>query len=121
MAYEVVIPSIAIQTKTLERLTALQYQLTALESLQRQSEDNARFILESYLGSTGSSEVVPEVEESKEHVLSDSASPINEIIHPEESAVVASTKSPVKKVVKCKKPVIAKPVLGDAGVITHEE
>jgi type I restriction enzyme S subunit len=51
MAYEVVIPSIAIQTKTLERLTSLQSQLTALESLQRQSEDNARFILESYLGS----------------------------------------------------------------------
>ena len=51
MEYEVVIPSIAIQTKTLERLTALQSQLTALESLQRQSEDNARFILESYLGS----------------------------------------------------------------------
>ena len=33
------------------RLTTLQSQLTALESLQRQSEDNARFILESYLGS----------------------------------------------------------------------
>jgi len=49
MAYEVVIPSITIQTKTLERLTALQSQLDALESLQRQSEDNARFILESYL------------------------------------------------------------------------
>jgi restriction endonuclease S subunit len=49
MAYEVVIPSIAIQTKTLERLTVLQSQLTVLESLQRQSEDNGRFILESYL------------------------------------------------------------------------
>ena len=118
MAYEVVIPSIAIQTKTLERLTALQSQLTALESLQRQSEDNARFILESYLGSAGSSEVAPEVEESKEHALSDSASPINEVIHPEEPAVVA----PVKKVVKRKKPVVAKP-LGGAGVdvIIHEE
>ena len=104
------------------RLTALQSQLTALESLQRQSEDNARFILESYLGSMGSSEVVPEVEESKEHALSDSASPTNEIIHPEEPAVVASTESPVKKVVKRKKPVLAKP-LGGAGldVITHEE
>jgi hypothetical protein len=51
----------------------------------------------------------------------DSASPINEIIHPEESVVVASTESPVKKVVKRKNPVVAKPVLGDAGVITHEE
>ena len=49
MAYEVVIPSIVVQTKTLERLTALQSQLAALESLQRQSEDNARFILDSYL------------------------------------------------------------------------
>ena len=114
MAYEVVIPSIAIQTKTLERLTALQSQLTALESLQRQSEDNARFILESYIGTTGSSEVVPEVEESKEHVLSGSASPKNEIIHPEESSV-ASTETPIKKVVKQKKPVVAK------DVIAHEE
>ena len=49
MAYEVMIPSIAVQMKTLERLDALQSQLAALESLQRQSEDNARFILESYL------------------------------------------------------------------------
>ena len=116
------VPPVALQDSTLGRLTALQSQLTALESLQRQSEDNARFILESYLGSMGSSEVVPEVEESKEHALSDSASPTNEIIHPEEPAVVASTESPVKKVVKRKKPVLAKP-LGGAGldVITHEE
>ena len=49
MAYEVVIPSTVVQAKTLERLTALQSQLAALESLQRQSEDNARFILDSYL------------------------------------------------------------------------
>jgi len=49
MAYEVMIPSITVQMKTLARLDALQSQLTALESLQRHSEDNARFILESYL------------------------------------------------------------------------
>lgn len=49
MAYEIVIPSTTIQRKTLERLTTLQSQLTALESLQKQSDDNARFILESYL------------------------------------------------------------------------
>jgi restriction endonuclease S subunit len=54
MAYEVVIPSIDIQKKTLERLETLQFQLTALESLQRQSEDNARFILESYVPITPS-------------------------------------------------------------------
>ena len=53
-------------------------------------------------GSSGSSEVVPEVEESKEHTVIDSASPTNEIIHPEES-----TESSVKKVVKRKKPVVA--------------
>jgi restriction endonuclease S subunit len=43
------IPSIAIQEATVARLDALQSQLTALESLQKQSEENARFILESYL------------------------------------------------------------------------
>ena len=45
------IPTLVVQDATLGRLTSLQSQLTALESLQRQSEDNARFILESYLGS----------------------------------------------------------------------
>jgi len=45
------IPPIEFQQSILTRMDALQSQLTALESLQRQSEDNARFILESYLGS----------------------------------------------------------------------
>ena len=63
MAYEVIIPSIAIQTKTLERLTALQSQLTSLETLQKQSEDNARFILESYLGTSSTqSNAIPDEE-----------------------------------------------------------
>lgn len=52
MAYEVRIPSIDVQRKTLERLTALRAQWTALETLQSQSRENARFILESHLGST---------------------------------------------------------------------
>ena len=43
------LPPIAFQHALVARLDALQSQLTALESLQRQSEDNARFILESYL------------------------------------------------------------------------
>jgi hypothetical protein len=112
------LPPVEFQHSVLKRLDSLQSQLTALESLQRQSEDNARFILESYLGSAGSSEVAPEVEENKEDVVIDLASPTNEVIHPEEPAIVA----PVKKVVKRKKPVVAKP-LGSAGVdvITHEE
>jgi len=45
-------PSLALQDATLVRLSLLQSQLTALESLQKQTEDNARFILDSYLPST---------------------------------------------------------------------
>ena len=52
MAYEVNVPPITVQARTLKRLTALESQLTALESLQKQTEDNARFILDSYLSST---------------------------------------------------------------------
>jgi type I restriction enzyme S subunit len=101
MAYDVVIPSIAIQTKTLERLTALQSQLTALESLQRQSEDNARFILESYLGSASSSEVEQNNDAQSFTDDSNNSSPSNEIVHmhedpPAESAPVVS--APVKRV-----------------------
>ena len=127
------VPSVLLQDSTLARLTLLQAQLTALESLQRQSEDNARFILESYLGSAnnsaGSSEVqshsstchvnedgtgctcrTSEVvqEESKEDLWSDSGSSVNEVIHPVEPvASVAAVASKVK-VVKRRKPMIAK-------------
>ena len=45
----ITIPPLDFQTAVLTRLDAFQSQLAALESLQRQSEDNARFILESYL------------------------------------------------------------------------
>ena len=45
------LPSLALQDATLVRLSLLQSQLTALESLQKQTEDNARFILDSYLPS----------------------------------------------------------------------
>lgn len=43
------VPHVDIQDCTLVRLTALQSQWDALDTLQKQSEDNARFILESYL------------------------------------------------------------------------
>ena len=46
------LPSLALQDATLVRLSLLQSKLTALESLQKDTEDNARFILESYLPST---------------------------------------------------------------------
>jgi restriction endonuclease S subunit len=45
------IPSIEFQHSIVTRLDALQSQLDSLQALQKQSEDNARFILESYLGS----------------------------------------------------------------------
>lgn len=43
------VPSIEVQMQTLQRLNALQIQLTSLEDLGKQAEDNARFILDSYL------------------------------------------------------------------------
>lgn len=46
------LPPLDFQQSVLVRLEVLQSQLTALESLQKQTEDNARFILESYLPST---------------------------------------------------------------------
>jgi hypothetical protein len=110
------LPPLPFQLSLVARLDALQSQLSALESLQHQSEDNARFILESYLGSTDSPDVAPDVApdvvEKKED--SDSDSPTNEIIYPEEvsvSAVAASTESTAKKVVKRKKPVLVKSAL----------
>jgi restriction endonuclease S subunit len=45
-------PSVEVQTSVVSKIRMLQSQLTALESLQKQTEDNARFILESYLPST---------------------------------------------------------------------
>jgi len=53
------IPPIAFQTAVVTRLDALQSQLTALETLQKQSEDNARFILESYLPTAPTAPLLP--------------------------------------------------------------
>jgi restriction endonuclease S subunit len=46
---EVILPPIEFQREILQRLNALQTQLTSLENLGKQAEDNARFILDSYL------------------------------------------------------------------------
>jgi hypothetical protein len=127
------VPSVLLQDATLERLDTLQSQLTALENLGKQAEDNAHFILESYLGSAngsaGSSEVqshssscevnangtgctcrTSEVvqEESKEDVWSNSGSSVNEIIHPVESIVSVAAASSEVNVVKSIKPIISK-------------
>ena len=106
------LPPIEFQHTVLSRLDALQSQLTALESLQKQSEDNARFILESYLGSAHS---VNEVEESKEELTeseSDTSSAANEIITPEEPASAAAASSASVKIVKRRKVKIAKTMDG---------
>ena len=42
-------PSVEVQTSVVSKIRMLQSQLTALESLKEQTDDNARFILESYL------------------------------------------------------------------------
>jgi type I restriction enzyme S subunit len=44
------LPPLDFQQAVLVRLDALQSQLASLETLSKQAEDNARFILESYLG-----------------------------------------------------------------------
>ena len=63
------VPPLDFQQSVIARLTALESQLTALESLQKQTEDNARFILESYLGSHVEGRVESEsVADSIEHV-----------------------------------------------------
>ena len=111
------------------RLDALQSQLTALESLQRQSEDNARFILESYLGDSSSvspseSESEPELEPEPEvRIIRDDAKDERDTgvvyVDPEQvepvtmtnngyAATASSTASSTVKVVKCKKPVTSK-------------
>lgn len=46
---KIVVPPLPIQQEIVATLEALQSQLTALKSRQKQTEDNARFILESYL------------------------------------------------------------------------
>ena len=132
LSRKITIPTLEVQQNIIRRISIIESQLTALESLQRQSEDNARFILESYLGSANNSagsevqshssscevnedgtgctcripEVTPEVEESKEEVWSDYD--VNKVIHPDEpvavSSVAAVTSSEVK-VVKRKKAV----------------
>jgi len=48
--FEITLPPLDFQQAVLVRLDALQSQLDSLDSLSKQAEDNARFILESYLG-----------------------------------------------------------------------
>ena len=91
------LPSLALQDATLGRLSLLQSQLTALESLQCQSEDNARFILDSYLGSSHISESPHKSSESESETNSvhmpdeESASETNSVIIPANPARIDYT------------------------------
>jgi restriction endonuclease S subunit len=59
LEFPIYLPPIEDLKLHLARLEAIQSQLDALESLQRQSEDNARFILESYLDTHPASAPAP--------------------------------------------------------------
>jgi restriction endonuclease S subunit len=127
MDFPIPLPPIAFQHALVARLDALQSQLTALENLGKQAEDNARFILESYLGSANNSAGSSEVQSHSStcHVNEDgtgctcrtsevvqedawSDSGVNEVIHPVEPVASVAAASSEVKVVKCKKPTLAK-------------
>jgi hypothetical protein len=102
---KIVVPPLPIQQEIVAMLDQKYKERDEAMKVVKETDSKAKSILESYLPTAPSSP------------FGDSASPINEIIHPEEPAVVASTESSVKKVVKRKKPVVAKPLDG-AGVDT---
>ena len=107
---KIVVPPLPIQQEIVAMLDQKYKERDEAMKVVKETDSKAKSILESYLPTAPSAP------------FGDSASPTNEIIHPEEQAVVASTASSVKKVVKRKKPVVAKP-LGGAGVdvIAHED
>jgi restriction endonuclease S subunit len=73
------LPPIDFQHSLITRLDALQSQLTSLENLQKQSEDNARFILESYLNTSPlTNEIIENTHKDNdtESVVSEETKPI---------------------------------------------
>jgi len=110
---KIIVPSLTIQHAVLKHLDIMEQSIETFERLTHETDEKAKLVLNLHMSAT-----TPEVVS-----LGDSASPTNEIVHSEEPTVVSS----VKKVVKRKKPVVAKPVvakpLGGAGldVIAYEE
>lgn len=73
------LPPLDVQTDMVARLDALQAQLDTLQALQRQSDSNARYILEAYLGAP----VDATVQELVEAVIEDeppSEELVNELV-----------------------------------------
>ena len=69
------VPPLDFQQSVVARLAALESQVAALESLQRSTEDNARFILDSYLGAKITEATPPEAgEEDAEETAEEPAS-----------------------------------------------
>ena len=54
MAYRITIPTIDIQMKTLERLSALQSRIDSLETLRKETQTNAQFMLDLYISTLSS-------------------------------------------------------------------
>ena len=52
LSRKITMPTLEVQEDIIRRIGIIESQLTALENLGKQAEDNARFILESYLGAT---------------------------------------------------------------------
>jgi restriction endonuclease S subunit len=101
----ITIPPLDFQQTVLARLDALQSQLATLENLGKQAEDNARFILESYLQShTESPHSSEAVWNSHEETLA------NEVVE-EASAIasaIASATASASLPLKMKKPAVSK-------------
>jgi restriction endonuclease S subunit len=98
----ITIPPLDFQQTVLARLDALQSQLTSLENLGKQAEDNARFILESYLQSHTESPYSSEaVWNSHEETL------VNEVVE-ESSSAAASSAISAPRPLKMKKPAVSK-------------
>ena len=73
------LPPLDVQTDMVARLDALQAQLDTLQALQRQSDSNARYILEAYLGAS----VDATVQEPVDDVIEDeppSEELVNELV-----------------------------------------
>jgi restriction endonuclease S subunit len=96
------LPPLNFQQEVITRLDALQSQLIALENLGKQAEDNARFILESYLQSHTESPYSSEaVWNSHEETL------VNEVVE-ESSSAAASSAISAPRPLKMKKPAVSK-------------
>jgi restriction endonuclease S subunit len=102
LSRKITIPTLEVQADIIRRIGIIESQLTALENLGKQAEDNARFILESYLQSHTESPYSSEaVWNSHEETL------VNEVVE-ESSSAAASSAISAPHPLKMKKPAVSK-------------